>query len=104
MDKDIFKFGDIGQRLGYFRTQKGFSARELSQMIDKNDSYINRIENNKTEIPISVLFEVFSVLNVSPQEFFAENYRTYKSDEELRNLIKGLPQDKKKSLIEFLKK
>jgi len=33
-----------------------------------------------------------------------ENYRTYKTDNELIDIIKKLPYDKKQNLIEFLKK
>jgi len=46
------EYKELLRRIGYFRTQKGYSARELSQMMDKNDAYINRLENNKFDLPV----------------------------------------------------
>lgn len=98
------KTRDIIDRIAFFRTQKNLSARELSLRIDKHEGYINKLESLDFNLPTSVLLEIIEALEISPEEFFADNYQTFKKDEELLSLIKSLPQSKKDSLITFIKK
>lgn len=94
---------DVIQRIGYFRNEKNMSARDLSFSIDKAENYINRLESSHFNVPTSVLLEIIETLEVSPEQFFASNYRTFKMDGELYNLIKNLPLEKKKILIDLIK-
>lgn len=98
------KTKDIIDRISFFRTKKNLSARELSLKIDKHDGYINKLESLDFNLPTSVLLEIIESLEITPEEFFAENYQTFKKDEELLALIKSLPQSKKDSLIDFIQK
>lgn len=98
------KTKDIIDRISFFRTKKNLSARELSLRIDKHDGYINKLESLDFNLPTSVLLEIIESLEITPEEFFAENYQTFKKDEELLALIKSLPQSKKDSLIDFIQK
>ena len=94
---------DITQRIRFFRDKANFSAQELSQMIDKHNGYINKLECGKFNIPVPVLLDIIEAFQITPEEFFAENYQNYKKDNELYNLIKALPTDKKESLMKFIK-
>lgn len=98
------KTRDIIDRISFFRTKKNLSARELSLRIDKHEGYINKLESLDFNLPTSVLLEIIDALEISPAEFFADNYQTFKKDEELLTLIKSLPQSKKDSLITFIRK
>lgn len=95
---------DIIQRIGYFRNKANLSARELSLRIGKHEGYINKLESKDFNLPTSVLLEIIECLNITPEEFFAENYATYKINIELYNLIRNLPESKRTSLIEFIKR
>lgn len=95
---------EIALRLSYFRNEKNLSARELSLMVGKSENYINKLENNNFNLPVNVLFDILSALEVEPEEFFAHNFKTYKRDNELYNLISAMPSDKKENLIQFIKK
>ena len=95
---------EIGLRISYFRNQKGISARELSLTIGKCDNYINKLENHNFNISANILLYILSALEVEPEEFFATNYKTFKRDNELYNLIASMPTDKKENLIQFIKK
>ena len=79
------------------------SARELSLMIGKHEAYINKLECYAFNLSTNVLLEILDALQVSPQQFFADNYRDYKKDDELYQIIKKLPADKKDGLINLLK-
>lgn len=95
---------DIIERIGYFRNKANLSARELSLRIGKHDGYINKLESNDFNLPTSMLLEILSALNVSPEEFFAENYTDYKQNKEIMQLLNKMPLDKKANLIAFLNK
>ncbi len=95
---------EVVLRISFFRNKKGLTARELSLMIGKSESYINRLEAQPFNIPITTMFDILSALEVEPEEFFAPNYKTYKRDNELYELISSMPADKKENLIQFIKK
>ena len=87
MDLDI-----LVQRIGYFRNKKNLSARELSLLIGKHGGYINKLESKDFNLPTSVLLKILETLNVSCEEFFAENFMTYKTDKELASTFENCRQ------------
>lgn len=94
---------EIIERIAYFRNIKNTSARALSENIGKSSNYINRLESLCFNIPTSVLLEIIDTLGISPEEFFASNYKSYKKDSELCDLIKNMSVEKKNSLIDLIK-
>ncbi len=60
----------FAQRLAELRTQKGFSARDMSISIGQNPGYINRIENGKSFPTMANFFYICEYLYVTPKEFF----------------------------------
>lgn len=95
---------DVIQRIRFFRNEKNLSARELSLRLGKNENYINRLECTGFNLPVEVMCQIIELLEVSPKHFFADNYHNFEADNELYEVIKALPSDKKKTLLEFLKK
>lgn len=94
---------DVIERISYFRTKRNLSARELSLIIGKSESYINRLESIGFNIPITIVLDIIKVLDVKPEEFFSSNYQNYSVDHELSELLKSLPKDKKQHIINFIK-
>lgn len=95
---------ELIERIAYFRTRRGLSARELSLMIGKHEGYINKLESADFNLPVSVLLTIISALEISEEEFFSVDYAAYAENKELLSLIQALPTDKKKNIIEFIKK
>ena len=95
---------EVIQRIGYFRNKLNLSARELSLRIGKHEGYINKLESKDFNLPTRMLLEIIEALEITPAEFFADNYVTYKIDKDLNDLIQSLPVDKKTNIIEFIKK
>jgi len=60
------------ERIAQLRTQKGFSARDMSLSLGQNITYVNKIENKKTLPSLQGLFYICEYLGVTPQEFFDE--------------------------------
>lgn len=94
---------EIVSRISYFRVQSNLSARELSLLIGKSESYINHLESKPFNLKINVVLDIIAALNVTCEKFFSENYRSYDKDIEILNIIKSVPEDRKKNLIDLIK-
>jgi transcriptional regulator with XRE-family HTH domain len=63
----IDKYKVIGQRIAYYRSQKGLTQQELADKIGISKSYLSKIESPNTVKPFSldVLFSISESLNIS---------------------------------------
>lgn len=93
---------DIINRIGYFRNKANLSARELSRRLGNDESYITRLENKHFNITITKLLDILSECNVNTEEFFSENYSSYKEINLLNEKIKMLDQNDIKLLNLFI--
>lgn len=57
-------------RLSRLRTDKDVSARDMSLSLGLSESYINKIENEKTLPSMSTFFDICDYFHITPQEFF----------------------------------
>ncbi len=94
---------EVVERIGFFRNKLNLSARELSLRIGKHEGYINKLESKDFNLPTYMLLKIIDALEITPAIFFADNFASYKEDNELTILIKNLPTDKKKNIIEFIR-
>ena len=94
---------EVINRIGFFRNRLRLSARELSLRIGKHEGYINKLESKDFNLPTTMLLKIIEALQVSPQEFFADNYGSVRMDDELYFLIKDLPLKKKELIIDLIK-
>ena len=69
MKKENFK--EIINRIVYFRKLKGYSARTLSLMIDKHDTYIGKLEAQQFNMSMDTFLDIIDALDVTLDEFFA---------------------------------
>lgn len=99
---------DVIERVSYFRTEKNISARELSLRINKNEAYINKLECFDFNLPTPVLLDIINALEVTPEEFFAEDYKNYKTKKAILNLLEeitnSVSNEKIVELLNSLKK
>ena len=95
----------IINRISQLRTNAGLSARELSLRFGKNEAYINRLEYKKNFEPsISVINDIVEACGSSLEEFFYYDMNQYKTDKQVIDLLKTVPESKKKAFIEILSK
>ena len=95
---------EVIQRIGYFRNKANLSARELSLRLGKHDGYINKLESKDFNLPTSMLLEILEALEITPAEFFADDYTNYKNDKEILDLLKTMSKEKRDNLLLFIKK
>ena len=95
---------DVIQRIGYFRNKAKLSARELSLRLGKHEGYINKLESKDFNLPTTMLLEIIETLEITPAEFFADDYTNYENDKEILDLLKTMSKDKRENLLSFIKK
>ncbi|MDE5819968.1 MAG: helix-turn-helix domain-containing protein [Lachnospiraceae bacterium] len=57
-------------RLTRLRMDKDVSARDMSLSLGLSESYINKIENEKTLPSMSTFFDICDYFHITPMEFF----------------------------------
>ena len=60
----------FSQRLSELRTKKGVSARDMSLSLGQCESYINKIENQKSLPSMNVFFYICDYLDIQTKDFF----------------------------------
>jgi len=87
---------DIIERISKIRTEANLSARALSQRIELNDGYINRLEFKKDFLPsVDVLLRIIDVCKCSPAKFFYDDMACYDMDMQLLGKLKTLDKETK---------
>lgn len=95
---------EILTRIGYVRNKAGLSAREVSLRIGMSPQYVAQLENGRIVLTVEKLLLILETCNFPIERFFSSNIEDYNVDNELKSLIEALPIDKKKNIIEFIKK
>lgn len=95
---------EVLSRIGYVRNTKNLSAREVSFRINMSPQYVAQLEMGRIVLTVEKLLQILEVCEFPVERFFSSNIAHYNIDEELKTLIESLPLNKKKNIIEFLKK
>ena len=95
---------EILSRIGYVRNKANLSAREVSQRMGMSPQYVAQLESGRIVLTVEKLLQILEICEFPIDRFFSSNKADYKIDNELKSLIESLPSDKKKNIIEFIKK
>ena len=96
---------DIINKISIARNNAKLSARALSQIIDMNENYINRLENKRDFLPsLEVFIKIIEACNLTPDQFFYYDMKAYNKDLEIIRLLKNVSEDKKNAIISLLQK
>lgn len=80
---------EIIDRISKLRIRANLSARKLSALIDKNDSYIAGLESRKNFLPtLDVLLNIIDVVGSEPTEFFYYSIEEFQTDKKIIELLK----------------
>lgn len=97
MDKN-----EIINRIGYIRVKAKLTQKALSNAIEMNPAYINRLESKREFLPsLEVLLRIISECGSTPEEFFCANLNEYEKDKRLREQIKALPDNVKDFVLNY---
>lgn len=95
---------EILSRIGYVRNKANLSAREVSLRMGMSPQYVAQLESGRIVLTVEKLLQILEICNFSIERFFSSNIADYNIDNELKSVIDSLPYNKKKNIIEFLKK
>ena len=95
---------EILSRLGYVRNKANLSAREVSLRMGMSPQYVAQLESGRIVLTVEKLLQILEICDFPVERFFSSNIVDYNVDNELKILIEALPLDKKKNIIEFIKK
>lgn len=96
---------DIINKISMARNNANLSARALSQIIDMNENYINRLENKRDFLPsLEVFMKIIEACNLTPDQFFYYDMKAYNKDLEIIKLLKNTSEEKKNAVISLLQK
>lgn len=95
---------EILTRLGFVRNQANLSAREVSQRMGMSPQYVAQVESGRIVLTMEKLLQILEICDFPIERFFSANIASYEIDEQLKMAIEALPVDKKKNIIEFIKK
>ena len=95
---------EILSRIGYVRNKANLSAREVSLRMGMSPQYVAQLESGRIVLTIEKLLQILEICEFPIERFFSPNIADYNVDNELKFLIESLPLDKKKNIIEFIKK
>ncbi len=95
---------EVLSRIGYVRNKANLSAREVSLRIGMSPQYVAQLESGRIVLTVEKLLQILEVCEFPIDRFFSSNMVDYNIDNELKMLIESLQPDKKKNIIEFIKK
>ena len=95
---------DVLSRIGYVRNKANLSAREVSLRMGMSPQYVAQLESGRIVLTVEKLLQILEICEFPIERFFSSNIVDYDIDNELKLLIESLPIDKKKNIVEFIKK
>ncbi|MBR2430687.1 helix-turn-helix transcriptional regulator [bacterium] len=95
---------EILSRIGYVRNKANLSAREVSLRMGMSPQYVAQLESGRIVLTVEKLLLILEICDFPIERFFSFNIADYHIDNELKGLLESLPTDKKKNIIDFIKK
>jgi len=93
----------ILERLVLLRKRANLSCKELSEKINRQETYISRVEKGKYPIPPAEDLErIANACGSSMEELFYEDFDKYSEDKAVREQLKELTGDSKSAVIGLL--
>lgn len=98
---------DINKKIENLRLQRKWSRYDLARQADMAESSLNTIMNRGTPPKIDTLESICEAFGITLAQFFTEDEQTEllsKSEKELIQLFRKMPDTKQQALLELLKK
>lgn len=91
-------------RINSLRTQKGISARKMSNALDFSQSYLSKVESGEMQPSMDKFFAICLYLGITPAEFFAEDIKKPKAQSELLRLFSQLNEENSEMILSLCRK
>lgn len=91
-------------RINSLRTQKGISARKMSNALDFSQSYLSKVESGEMQPSMDKFFAICLYLGITPAEFFAEDIEKPQMQNELLGLFSQLNEENSEMILSLCRK
>jgi transcriptional regulator with XRE-family HTH domain len=81
--KGVKRLKGYGKKIKHYRNIKKIKQRTLAEKLGVTDSYVSKLENEKTALSVETLLKIAEILEVQPGDL-VDNQR-YEPSEELKN-------------------
>lgn len=95
---------DIGKRITYFRTAKGYSVNKLANLSGISQSYLRDIELGNKNPTVETLSFVCDALGITLKDFFDDQTENQLLTDPLLKKIYQLTPSQRGALLAFLEK
>ncbi len=94
----------IGQRIKYYRNEKGFSQEELANMLGTTAKHLSKIETGAKALSLEFLISFANTLDVTANDLLADNltHKVSDTDKELHEIFFDCNKDEKSILMKTL--
>lgn len=93
---------DIDKRVKRLRESKGLTKTRLAELSGVSQSYISDIEAGKKKPTVETLAKICSALGISLPDFLADEYKVDPDALYLSSLMKGMSEEERKALINYI--
>lgn len=95
----------FGLKIKEVRKKSGLTQEKFCEQIGIEPTSLSNIENGKSFPSMQTILTIFKVFSVLPQDFFEVDYlqKSEKLEEEIINIIKKQPSERKKILYRIIK-
>ena len=93
----------VGQRIKYFRQQKGISTNKLANMAGVSQSYLRDLELENKKPTVEFIYQICKALELSLCDFFDDKIPTTFYNDPLIEQLYKLNPAQRETLLAFLK-
>lgn len=93
---------NVGKRIAYFRTHKGYSVNKLANLSGISQSYLRDVELGSKNPTVELLSYVCDALGLSLKEFFDDQTQEFVANDPLIEKIYQLTDTQREKLLDFL--
>ena len=70
LEKHVENYKLLGLNISYYRKQRGLSQMQMAELINISRTHMSRIETADCAVSLDVVFDICTVLNISPEKLF----------------------------------
>lgn len=72
-DKDKKKLINIGEKLRFYRLEKGYSQEKFAELCELDRTYVSGLERGKRNPSYLIMLKILKVLEISSTQLFEGN-------------------------------